>query len=292
MAGKGRKKGKGNKGDEQLSDFEGEASTPAEEEAELVTMASVRKLINQMMAQQKAHYVEILDRQTDTFNKFVRVILDSTNERLDSMNRNVQEIKDSIHYTQREVDDIKAKVSKLSVDHNTLENGMRTLCDGFVTLENKADYLENQSRRNNLIFEGIEESARESWADTEGKVRKIISEKLKLDAGAMHIERAHRSGKPDQRADKKRPIVVKFLNFKDRELILKKRKELKNTAPGVYINEDFSEAVRQKRRDLLPKLKEAWDRGDIAYLRYDRLVSHPPRERGAASPPLLSSTPA
>ena len=79
-------------------------------------------------------------------------------------------------------------------------------------MENKADYLENQSRRNNLIFEGIEESPRESWADTEGKVRNLISEKLKQDVGAMQIERAHRSGKPDHKTDGKRPIVVRFLN--------------------------------------------------------------------------------
>lgn len=254
-------------------------------------MASVRKMSNQMLTQQKAHYLEKLDRQTDTFLKFVKVVLDSTNRRLDSMNRNVQEIKDSIYYTQREVDEIKAKVSKLSGDHNTLEKTMHTVCDGLVTLADKAEYLENQSRRNNLIFEGIEESVRESWADTEGKICTLISEKLKLDAGAMPIERAHCSGMPENGADKKRPIVVKFLNYKDRELILKRRKELKKTAPGVYINEDFSEAVRQKRRDLLPKLREARDRGDIAYLRYDRLVTHPPRERGAVPPPLRSTTP-
>ena len=52
------------------------------------------------------------------------MILDSTNERIDSLNRNVQEIKNSIHYTQREVDEIKANVSKVSGDHNTVENGM------------------------------------------------------------------------------------------------------------------------------------------------------------------------
>ncbi|CAJ1081032.1 LOW QUALITY PROTEIN: uncharacterized protein LOC128379724 [Xyrichtys novacula] len=97
--------------------------------------------------------------------------------------------------------------------------------------------------------------------------------------------------KPENRADNKRPIIVKFLNYKDKELILKRRKELKKTAPGVYINEDFSEAVRQKRQDRMPKVREAWNRGDIAYLRYDRLVTHPPRERGAVLPPQMSSTP-
>ncbi len=73
--------------------------------------------------------------------------------------------------------------------------------------------------------------------------------------------------------------MVKFLNFKDRELVWRNRKELKTTAPGVYTNEDFSEVVRQKRKELLSKLREAWDRGDSAYLKYDRLITHPSKGR-------------
>lgn len=62
-----------------------EASTiAAEVEPELFTMDAVRKHVNQVLAQQKAHYTEMLDRQVDTFNKFVRMLMDSTNEHLDS----------------------------------------------------------------------------------------------------------------------------------------------------------------------------------------------------------------
>ena len=223
---------------------------PRVKESEIINMDAVKKLISQSLEQQKSHFVEILDRQADTFNKFVKVIMDSTNERLDAMNRNIQELKDSIHYNKKDIDEIKIKVPKLSMDHNTLENGFRKICDCLVTLESKADYLENQSRRNNLIFDGLKESFCEKWEDTEKHVRKCIFEKLNLDASALAIERAHRVGKLDYKEERQRPrpIVVKFLNFKDRELVWRNRKELKTTAPGVYINEDFSEMVRQKRK--------------------------------------------
>uniref|UniRef100_A0AAV2LLT9 Uncharacterized protein n=1 Tax=Knipowitschia caucasica TaxID=637954 RepID=A0AAV2LLT9_KNICA len=42
------------------------------------------------------------------------------------------------------------------------------------------EYLEGQSRRNNLVFEGVLESQGESWADAEAKVKKILTEKLQL----------------------------------------------------------------------------------------------------------------
>jgi len=141
-----------------------EASTMAVNvETELITMDTVRKQVNQMLAQQKAHYTEMLDRQADTFNKFVCMLMDSTNERLDSMNRNIQELKDSIHYTQQEVDEMKVKTSKVLNDHNTLEGGMRTICDTLLVLEKNVDHLENQSRRNNLIFR---RNQRIGWGDS------------------------------------------------------------------------------------------------------------------------------
>lgn len=77
------------------------------------------------------------------------------------------------------------------------------------------------------------------------------------------MKRAHRTGKP--RGDKPRPIVVKFLRFKDKSDILQKTKSLKGT--DIYINEDYTDAVRRKRQELMPKLREARQRGDTAFLR-------------------------
>ncbi len=43
----------------------------------------------------------------------------------------------------------------------------------------------------------------------------------------------------------------------------------------MYINEDFSDAVQLKRKELLPKLKVARERGDKVSLKYDKLVIMP-----------------
>jgi hypothetical protein len=54
---------------------------------------------------------------------------------------------------------------------------------------------------------------------------------------------------------------------------MEKAKCLKGT--NVYINEDYSDAVRQKRKELIPAMKAAGERGEIAFLRYDKLIVHP-----------------
>ena len=41
---------------------------------------------------------------------------------------------------------------------------------------------------------------------------------------------------------------------------------------GVYINEDLSQRVMARRRELMPRLREAREQGKIAYLTYDKLV--------------------
>ena len=69
------------------------------------------------------------------------------------------------------------------------------MCESMITMTDKSDYLEGQSRRNNIIVDGIAESAHETWMESEDKVREMISEKLKMDHRTIEVERAHRTGK-------------------------------------------------------------------------------------------------
>ena len=68
------------------------------------------------------------------------------------------------------------------------------------------------------------------------------------------------------------PIVVKFLRFKDKVAVLERTKNLRGTY--IFLNEDYPEAVRQKRKELIPAMKAARARENIAYIRYDRLSVH------------------
>lgn len=78
-------------------------------------------------------------------------------------------------------------------------------------------------------------------------------------------------------------MIVKLLHYKNKEKILKQAKKLKGTK--FFINEDFSERVRQRRKELLPQLREARKQGNFAFLKYDQLILHHPRKLPNELPP-------
>jgi hypothetical protein len=83
--------------------------------------------------------------------------------------------------------------------------------------------------------------------ESEDKVGEVILENLKMDHWKIKAERAHRTGKPTTGPDDRpRPILIKFLRFKDKVAVLERAKNLR----GIYIfcNEDYPEAVCQKRK--------------------------------------------
>ena len=69
-------------------------------------------------------------------------------------------------------------------------------------IKEKLRDLEDRTRRNNLRIDGVNESVKETWDETEEKVMKILKNNLGITT-AVKIERAHRAGKV--RLDSKRP---------------------------------------------------------------------------------------
>lgn len=103
----------------------------------------------------------------------------------------------------------------------------------------------------------------------------MITKHLEIDSKLIKIERAYCVSKYNPTGSP-RSIVAKLLRFKDKEEIFKCTKKLQGTS--IFINEDFPEYIRQKRKELLPQLKAERQKGNIAYLKYDKLVIHPPRQ--------------
>lgn len=124
--------------------------------------------------------------------------------------------------------------------------------------------------RNNLIFGNINEAPTEEHDETEKKLRLFLVEKMKLAqhmVEEMQFERVHRMGQ--KMVGKSRNIVAKFSLFKEREIVRKQWKPLQGT--GYFVYEQFPKEINDRRRKLLPKLKEAKKAGKKAWLAYDTL---------------------
>ena len=89
---------------------------------------------------------------------------------------------------------------------------------------NKLFDLEDRSRRNNLIIDGISESRNETWEECEEEIQKVFNEMFGVKN--VQIERAHRSkrNKSNSNSGKLKTIVCKLLNYKQKKEILINKK--------------------------------------------------------------------
>jgi hypothetical protein len=147
-----------------------------------------------------------------------------------------------------------------------------------AVLFDKLSHLEDQSRRDNLIFWGVpEKEGAESWSDCEQTVRSILCDTFKIDSAdndsVVSIERAHRlngtghGGKP-------RGIIVKFGRFKHKQQVTEKARQSKSPDISIRVCDDNSASVRATRNKLRPHIVRM--RADYpdkkVFLRYDKLV--------------------
>ena len=113
-------------------------------------------------------------------------------------------------------------------------------------LEDKNLYLEAYSRCENLKFENIVEEC-DGREDTESILRDFLETELGLeDATTVEIQRVHRMGK--KKDEKPRPIIARFLRYKDCERILSRGHRLRGSDFKMYQDLPYEIVARRKKQ--------------------------------------------
>ena len=190
------------------------------------------------------------------------------------------DLRESVQYHRDNVDEINKKLE--DIDSRVEEIKLDKVTEDFVTKTKKklAD-LEDRNRRNNPRFGGFQEETNETWEESESIMIDFVKEKLGIEEDIL-IERAHRTGKiqrNDGTRNRKRTIVVKFLNFKDKSRILHTYREKKLWKEKLFVNEDFSEATASIHKSLLQKAKDLPSQNKVAKVAHDKLIVYE-KERG------------
>jgi len=110
-------------------------------------------------------------------------------------------------------------------------------------------YLEAYSRRENIKFENISElEGGSDKEDTEQVLRLLMETELGfMDASSVEKQRVHRLGKKTE--NEPRPILARFLRYKDCEKILSLGRRLKDSNYKMY--QDLLYEIVQRRKWLL-----------------------------------------
>ncbi|CAJ1069896.1 hypothetical protein F2P79_016902 [Xyrichtys novacula] len=141
--------------------------SPCEEDA-VVTMSS----LSQLMEQQREIYKDMLLQQQDNFKCFIQLIMDGTIKRLDGVIRDVQELKTSLEFTQVKFEEKKMGCTEIEAKIKALETTITTSKQELDAMFTKLDYIENQSRRTNILINGIADEKGENWSESEKKTER------------------------------------------------------------------------------------------------------------------------
>ena len=185
----------------------------------------------------------------------------------------MQYYSDSVDEVNKKLENIYSRVEVVKLDEITEDSVTKT--------KKKLADLEDRSRRNNLRFDEFQEETNESWEESESIVTDFVKETLGIEEDIL-IERAHRIGKiqrNDGARNRKRTIVVKFLNFKEKSRILHTYREKKLWKEKIFINEDFPEETASIRKGLLQKAKDLRSQNKVAKVVHDKLIVYE-KERG------------
>ncbi|XP_052745839.1 uncharacterized protein LOC128199637 [Bicyclus anynana] len=142
------------------------------------------------------------------------------------------------------------------------------------TLQHKIDSLEDNKRRHNLIFFGVNEMEQEGSLIDYTKT--IIERETNTNIQSYEINTVQRLGAKGKGT---RPLLVGFTSIWKRNQILRnKYKKGDLTRSDISIKEDYSKEVLLKRKELVPQLLQEREKGKIAYLKKDILIIKDPKE--------------
>lgn len=214
-----------------------------------------------LIMEQLRHLQPLPAQMSELSNK-----LNKMESEIKSMRGAVTSMAESVDFMENEVERVKQNVETKAEKRevNALSSKVATSMD---KLQRKLDDLENRSRRNNLIFHGIPEKSENGKPCHEFIKTDILNLLMGLPADTIEIERAHRTPTIPSNTEKPRPIHARFLRYTDREKVLRAAPStLKgNSFKGkrIFITDDVSMSVRERRKTLRQELPEIRGRSDV-----------------------------
>lgn len=185
---------------------------------------------------------------------------DGLSVEISKLNKTVAELDQTTNFVSdkfdEEIAERKRVCDKLGEEVDELRKENKLLRDELLSQK-------TQSMKDNLLFLNIPETPDE---DTEQVALKFIEKDMAV-TDVKNLEVVHRFGKSFH--GKHRPILVKFLQRKDREKVLNNGKNLKGTNYQVRVQ--YPREILNRRNRLYPYFKKARESGMRASLAKDVL---------------------
>lgn len=180
-------------------------------------------------------------------------------------------------------------VQQIDERFKMIDDENKQLKNSVKELKEEIKGLEMAKKKTNILLFGIKENKQEELS-----LVKYISEKLNCHLGLSiqehEIMNIYRIGKIKTTP---RPILISLVSYWRKMEIMRSKNKLPQ---GIYVKEDYTKEILEARKTLQPKLEEERRKGNIAYLKLDKLIiksqtdaNREKRKRDPSSSPNVST---
>ena len=189
---------------------------------------------------------------TSSFDDKLKLFVTSINS-LKGNNKTPSWIKPFLDSIKTFATDVAAHVDQLQATVEVSKHVSSTLEESVKSLTYELDDLQQYSRRTCLLIHGVAEEEKEN---VEAKVFDVVNKDVKANLADTDVSRTHRLGK--KRSDgKPRPIIVRFLSYRQRKQVFDRKKALKGKK--IVITENLTKL----RYSLLNKCKDHFGKENV-----------------------------
>ncbi|KAJ2945941.1 hypothetical protein O0L34_g4859 [Tuta absoluta] len=186
---------------------------------------------------------------------------------LENIQKEIQQTKISIQESEQRIND------NINMKFRQVDEKIQRLEDTVIMQKNKLDFFDRHLRQRNILIYGVHENEK-NYDELVHNVLEICKILKVNDCTKLEIQAVRRVR---NKANKTRPIMVTFSTLGRKLEVLRAKKNLKNTE--YYIKEDFPAKVAEVRKQLQVRVKEEIEKGNIAYIKYDKIVIRSPRQK-------------
>ncbi len=130
----------------------------------------------------------LLQSQQEAYKSATDILVNQFNNKIEQLVNKMSEFQRSLEFSQREIAELTEEKKKLVSERTEDRKRLAELYDNsevlrarLVDMENRANYQEDYSRRNNLRINGVaEREGGETWEQTVESVKSILENKLEV----------------------------------------------------------------------------------------------------------------
>lgn len=134
-------------------------------------------MVYDLLDQQQFFYKELIELQERNYKSFLQMLVDSTNSRIDSVVRDVQDLKNCLHHCRTELNDVRRQGAQNAKRAECLAESLvmvRGAVDGLTSL--KSPTAEVKPRKAPVKMDNRQEIKKSDGWDNEPRAKRLVAD--------------------------------------------------------------------------------------------------------------------